>query len=341
MSSFKMMVANLSLGARRADRKANLVRLIAELIMRETPDILLAQEGGRILPLFGSAGAVMRDFSRFEAGHSKDYLGQIGHLLNSEYALVFSPSILNHPAKKSRTGVSSSEIWGQGNCIFISRRIAPCLVDFWGGHPVASPLVEEIQLPRLPKHCLYAGSRNSEQRIVQVIRLCIANQDIVLFNLHLTTMDGEREKNIAIDKTIDKTAQKLRAKQITEVIAAITLHQNLAKNTEGSSGLKDTIYVAAGDFNETLAKVLSHEAAGSLLKALVLGSTRPHPKLSVDNVLVDNAHKAVFDKVRILVTKKQDRIQSHPQNDVSHKDLLKKMVDNGVDHWPIVLESSI
>jgi hypothetical protein len=336
--TIRVLILNLSLGARNARHKSNLVDLIAALIERVEPVIVLAQEAGRVLPLAGDASSQLRDLSHYNPAFTKDYLGQVAERLKANFHLLFSPSVLQHPAKKQRTGVAPAEIWGQGNCIFLSRKSPWQAQDLWTGADMACAFVEEIQLPRPKGNYFYLGSRSSEPRVVQLIRVKFGNLHAVFGNIHLTTTDGEREGN----DEIDQQARSLRASQIDEVIAAAKAHRDYTtQHIVTAQGQPDILYFLGGDFNEVHQRLTAHAGLSTAFVPLVMGPTRPGNRPSVDNAFIDTAHKSLATSTKILVNSATWHSASHPEYDTSNDDIVSEMVGNGMDHWPIVIELKI
>jgi len=326
LMKLKILILNLSLGTRKTVNKNSLVNHIVKLLSNIKPDIVLAQEAARALPLNQHIRSQLLDLSKVTSRYPKDYLGIIADRLRSDYELIFSPSILQHPDKRKRTGVNPDEVWGQGNCIIISQKLITETLDFWEGNNLVYPIVEELYLPRQKDNYIYLGSRSSEPRIVQLLRLKLNKKQFVFVNIHLTTLRGERSGY----SKIDQQAQYLRKEQISEIIhtyKVVKEHSN--KLTKKKSD--DITFFLGGDFNELRKKLNDHSGLLTQFKMLIDGSTRPGGRYSVDNAFIDIAHESMVAGIKIFETDDQS----------SYNDLLLTMIDNGMDHWPILVELDI
>jgi len=301
---------------------------------------MLFQEAAREISECQWAGAVIRTFNSSVFGGRRDLLGSLARKLN-EYWFFFAPTIQSnresHPKLWKRMEVPRGKIRGQGCAIAIRRDVD--LLDFWTGQK--NSFVEPIELP-LPiseKESIYAGNRDSESRIAQGLRLKLDQRDLTIWNVHLTTIVGERKGNT----TCDQEAAMIRTRQLNFLIDAYKKHKEYPTS-------KNTCWIIGGDFNATPSELSVNQDLVQNFRNAFLGPSRPN-NYQVDTILLDaeffpDIEKERKSKTKILVTHAKAESLSSTEKlnsslDSSYSSYIQRLLEEGVDHFPILFDDSL
>ena len=336
--TIKILWANLAGGSRSAN-VAGLLGGYVELTEKCNPDIMLFQEAAREISMCAWAGAAMRNLDSSNSGGPRDLLGQFVTQLR-EYSFFFAPAIQSnrdsHPDKWKTMKVPEGKIRGQGCAMAVHDRCG--IVDFWGEKSVNSPFIEpiELTLPLSNKESIYTGNRDSEPRIVQGLRVKYIEKEFVVWNVHLTTLTGERGE---VRSKKDEEAEAIRSAQLELLLQAYRAFQNTDIE---SNHPEDVGWIIGGDFNASLDELTS--ALKGEFVCVVDGPTRPSGN-QVDNILIDPGHSAEHGmkfKAEILATTSifQSGVTSRTTLNIECKDIMDGLVSAGVDHLPLLLSVS-
>jgi len=359
-------VVALSLNLAGGSRYASPERLVdgqAALLRALAPDLLLLQEAGRDLPLGPGVGARLRALPQDHdpcaaAGGPDDVLGRLAEAL-PEYRFAYSPLLQSqrdsHPQKwQAGLHVAPGRARAQG--LALGWRRARCVpLDFWAGVPSehAEPL--ELPLPSRPGGRLYRGGRDSEPRWAQALRLRVEHYDLVICNLHLSTLGGER----AGSAEVDAEAQGLRRLQI-EALLELRAEQELgiAELRESTPALPPApLWLLGGDLNLSPQQEELSPARGAGLLLGTLGPTRPW-NLQTDAFLADprlcpqlEEERSLRSRIFVSHTAPQGGArrwsapapalppagQSASALDGSQGEILAGLLREGLDHYPVAL----
>lgn len=339
--SFRILSANLSAGSRKVEI-GNLVDGYSNLIAACAPDLLLMQEAARELPVRGWAGAVMRNLGSGVVGDQRDLLGQLAGR-GEEYQFFFAPAIQSnrdsHPEKWQSLGVALEKVRAQG-CALAVRKERVTLLDFWTGqpNPFAEPI--ELTLPSADEESIsiYSGTRDSEPRIAQGLRLLCDGRDWVVWNVHGITISNEREGY----PTVDAEAVSLRARQLKFLVRSYEQCRNVHR---------DARWVIGGDFNASPRELESQRDISGIFANAFLGPSRPNGS-QVDTILLEAKYfphigEERSSKTKILITSKYAAVlppaPNPPGGQLSAMETgwgkyIEELLDQGVDHFPLLLE---
>lgn len=334
----QILSANVAGGCRNA-KLDELVSGYSQLIQSTQPQILLLQEAARELEACNDAGAKLRTLGSDIVGDSRDLLGQLA-IENPEYRFYFAPAVMSHrdspPEKWQRTNLPPGRIRAQGCAVGVHQSVA--ILDFWTGEEKDYQEPIELNLPlTIDKELgIYSGTRDDEARIAQGLRVRCEAQEMVCWNVHLTTLFGEREQN----PLIDERAAKVRARQLD----ALMVSHEKCRVVHGKIP-----WVIAGDFNAKPEELLKHETLTNQFQLGVYGPTRPNGT-QVDNILLEQNlfPSIVHDRARwtsIYMTQAQTDSLSAPAPpkgetpshlDAGRNDEMEQLMKAGADHFPLV-----
>lgn len=132
----------------------------------------------------------------------------------------------SHPQKwqqiRSNRNLPPTSYLAQGSAILWSKRVSRCPLWSSDGRPDPGSLdAGECVVVQLDTG-LYAGSRDTEPRVAIVARFEVDGQTVIVVNVHLTTLLGEREGNLEREAR----GAEIRRAQIRLVLDGIVSRYN-------------------------------------------------------------------------------------------------------------------
>lgn len=257
-----------------------------KVIRSVSPDILAIQEAARWLDADG-------------LWHSD--LDEIIEALGKEFEYTVAPTLTMkaqmHPSNKAMVDAlfSDCQDWQQGNAI----------VSRWPFHRIGSPdlpgIPHSIPLYRSP---VYEGSRDTEPRAALMARIGRAPQYPIAIGLHLSTLVGERGKNIVPGKS--EQAARMREAETQRLLNLLREH---VLNT-------NEIVFLLGDFNATIdepsIRHLLYE--GGFVPATPTNktvSTHPEAKGAIDHIFLFPSSRVIEFRSFIAETEEAHRASDH------------------------------
>jgi len=308
----------------RVDAQAS---LFARLVREQRPDVVLFQEAMRQVSVAGLPPD-LRDVDSYDPSEEGDLLGAIQQELRGHgYRIRFAPAILSHrdspPLKWSRVSVPPGHVRAQGCALAIGAGVR--CANLWSGELMDHAVPVEQHLPLPEDVDIYAGNRDSEPRLAQGLRLRKGGLDVILWNVHLTTLTGEREGQV--DRDLE--GLEVRRRQL-----GILLRAHARASERGQT----TDWIIGGDFNCDAA-ALQEMTEGTGFRVTVDAPTRPHGGRT-DNFLVAVGKDRPVSQARVLVPAgfSLAGFASGTIADESQAEVLGELVKAGLDHLPVVIE---
>jgi endonuclease/exonuclease/phosphatase family metal-dependent hydrolase len=277
------MTYNIGGGRRRYISDEN---LILQIIQEVSPDILVIQEAVQI---------------RDADGKWHRNLDAIADTISIDAAQVFSPTLTMHqhmhPANKNMVDAlfQDHQDWQQGNAI----------VSRWAFHALGNPKQEGT--PRsIPLHHspTYEGSRDTEPRAAIITRIGREPHCPIVVGLHLSTLLGERGKDIIAGKP--EHAAQMREEEVRHVISL--LHDDVLDKNE--------LVFVMGDFNATVDEACIRYLvdAGNFVAATPdsgLVSTHPKVEEAIDHLFLFPRNRIVDYKSYVVDTRAAHEASDH------------------------------
>ena len=149
---------------------------------------------------------------------------------------------------------------------------------------------------------IYTGSRDSEPRIAMVTRFRKAGRHIIVVNLHLTTLEHEREGTVERDAA----GSAVRTRQVRLVLDGIVSTYNAWWRESGySARLGEPIWILGGDLNgipeSDEVTMLTRARFFDLCRAKEFGTKRKHngarAELTLDYLFAGVVHHGISEHV--------------------------------------------
>lgn len=208
------------------------------LIERYHPDFILLQEVVR----YENEGRERKEIVD---------MAEIGESYHYHSSMVIDTEKNNHPGKwgpiREQGGWGNNTYLAQGSAILWKRDIRHCSIWEHDRDNLSMSRYLEQEEVRLDNG-LYTGDRDSEPRTATVSRFLVHERDLLLVNLHLATLKGERE---GLPER-DEAGSKLRLWQLDIILNGIVSRYNFwRENHEELQTQPKPFWFLAGDFNGT------------------------------------------------------------------------------------------
>ncbi|OEU67007.1 MAG: hypothetical protein BA867_05120 [Desulfobacterales bacterium S5133MH16] len=208
------------------------------LIDKYHPDFILLQEVVR----YENAGGVREDIVD---------MAKIGSGYHYHWSMVIDTERNNHPEKwgpiRAEGGWGNNTYLAQGSAILWNDIIPHGSIWEHNNNNFSHDKFLEQEEVRLDNG-IYAGNRDTEPRTATVSRFLVDKRDLLLVNLHLTTLKGERE---GLPER-DEAGSKIRLWQLDIILNGIVSRYNFwRENHKKFQNQPKPFWLLAGDFNGT------------------------------------------------------------------------------------------
>ncbi|MBN1312289.1 MAG: endonuclease/exonuclease/phosphatase family protein [Anaerolineae bacterium] len=281
--SYRLMTYNIGGGRKQYTSETS---LILQVVRTVSPDIVVIQEAARFLDVEGR-------------WHSD--LDEVFDALGGDARHVFTPTLSMrehmHPRNKTMANAvfDDHQDWQQGNAI----------VSRWPFHRPGNPgrpgAPLSVPLRRSP---VYEGSRDTEPRAALLARIGRAPQFPIVVGVHLSTLVGERGKDIIPGKP--EQAAGLREEE-TQLLLDLLRSRVLDQNE---------VVFLLGDFNATINEPsIKHllDVAGFMLATPMNGivSTHSEVKDAIDHIFLFPSGRVVEYQSFVVDTEAAHRASDH------------------------------